>query len=527
MSLDAGVMPLFFGATLAFLAALEQPSWRRTLGAALLFGLANLAKFTALALGPAFVALSAWAAVSRRSPRPLATLALTFAGGLGVFAAGYGFDAKRLDQAWASPYFVRDVPAGSVTVEELAQALADAGGADDEVARLGAAPDAARAVELLGFALESPDRAPRAAAALGALEGGPGELRRRAFEALLNTPAERVGAERRASVLAALSGRRMDDDASWRKLLETTRGHSWDRVIFYHGWMRALTGLWGDQRPVPLLTALKGLDQTLAHGAIGHSSYFRGRRLDPGRDFAEGNPHPEYYAVVMAVKNPLGALVLFLAGVGWALVPDRRRGWTPLVALALVGVPAFLFVSFSLGKALLGVRYLLPLYPFLALLGARVFAALPRTAWALFALSVVEFLGIHPHELMYYNLPAGGSAGGPRITVVGDDWGQGVRTVGRFYGRYRDEIDAAGGLVYRPYSMADPAAFGLEGLRPHAGPVEGLVAVHAVDLQREAAEFAWLAAYEPFLVLDRSVLVYDTRTPAPGGDPLEAWEAAR
>jgi hypothetical protein len=99
--------------------------------------------------------------------------------------------------------------------------------------------------------------------------------------------------------------------------------------------------------------------------------------------------------------------------------------------------------------------------------------------------------------------------------------------VGDLYARYRREIDAAGGLVYRPYSMADPAALGLEGVKPHTGPVRGIVAVHAVDYYREAEEFAWLREYAPFLRIGWSVYVYDTRGGPPGADPRDAWEAAR
>src|SRR5262245_31246709 len=55
VSLDAGVTPFFFGAVLCFEAALRTATWAQRLGAAALFGLAHLAKFTALVLGEAFV----------------------------------------------------------------------------------------------------------------------------------------------------------------------------------------------------------------------------------------------------------------------------------------------------------------------------------------------------------------------------------------------------------------------------------------------------------------------------------------
>ena len=530
VSLDAGVTPFFFAAVLAFLAALERPAWKRTLVAALFFGLAHLAKFTALLLGPAFVGLAIVAALRSRKATPLATLAGTLLGGFGVFCLGYGFEAKSLNEAWGSEYFVRDIPPRAVTPAELAEALKQAGADANDVARIAGA-NLGAAVNVLVGALDDPTRAPLAAEALRAMEGGPGELRKSAFARVLALPVGRLEEDERHATLAALSGRSAPDLQGWRTFYTAEEHESWDKTLLYHGWMESLTaGVFGHARPIPLLTALKGLDQTLAHGKIGHRSYFRGKTLMPGRDFAEGNPHPEYYAVVMAVKNPLAWLALVLLGLGLAFRPGREpsvRGWTLLAALALLGIPLLMFLAFSNGRALLGVRYLIPLYPFAALLGARAFAALPRTAFALGGVMILESLWIHPHELLYYNVLAGGPAGGPEITVVGDDWGQDVSGVGAFYARYRTEIDAAGGLFYRPYSMADPAAFGLGGARPPVAGARGIVAVHAVDYYREAEEFAWLRGYEPFLSIGHAVYVYDTREGEPGGDPLGGWEANR
>ncbi len=527
VSLDAGVMPFLFFAVLAFLALLEEPTWRRTLVAALLFGLANLAKFTALLLIPFLGFLAVVRCARTRSARPLGSLALTFLGGLGVFALGYGFEAKSINAAWGSEFFARDVPPGKVELADLAAALRDAGGAEAQAQQIERAPSVDFAARtLIDYAGEEAT-AELAARTLRGLAGGPGELRKLAFAAVLE--AEHLSAEVRDDTLAALADRRFPDDAGWRRFWAEHGAESWDRVIFYHGWMRALTsGLFGDDRPIPLLTALKGLDQTLAHGKLGHGSYFRGKTLLPGRDFAEGNPHPEYYAVVMAVKNPLAWLVLAVGGIVCAFLPNRKRGrergWTVLRAAALVGFPVFAFLAFSNGKALLGVRYLLPLYPFLCLAVGCAAVRFPRAALALAAVAALEAIWIHPHQLMYYNVLAGGPSGGPAITCVGDDWGQDARAAGRFLARYRDEIDAAGGLVYRPYTMADPAALGLQDCRPHTGPVEGIVAVHAVDYHREADEFAWLRPYEPFAKLGHAVWLYDTRGGPPGRDPREEWE---
>jgi hypothetical protein len=274
--------------------------------------------------------------------------------------------------------------------------------------------------------------------------------------------------------------------------------------------------VFGDDRPIPLFTAWKGIDYQLHHGSIGHGSYFRGATLTPA-SFKQGNPSPEYYAVVMGIKNPVAWLVLVAAGLVLSIA--RLRTWGPLRWPVFVLLPLGLFLVFSFGNALLGVRYVLPVFPFLAVLGAGTALRFPRAALVLAAVCALESLWIHPHELMYYNLPAGGPTGGPAISVVGDDWGQDVRELGRFYARHRAEIDAAGGLRYDPYSAGDVAAFGLDRARAVQGRPQGIVAVNAVNYYREQKSYAWLREYTPFLRLGWSVWLYDTRGGPPGRDP--------
>jgi hypothetical protein len=107
--------------------------------------------------------------------------------------------------------------------------------------------------------------------------------------------------------------------------------------------------------------------------------------------------------------------------------------------------------------------------------------------------------------------------------VVGDDWGQDAPAVGRFAARYAEKIAAAGGLYYDPYTRADLERIGLGDVQREFDRPRGIVAVHAVDYYRSAARYAWLRDYEPFLRIGWSVRVYDTREPAPGGNPLPDW----
>lgn len=533
-ALDVGATALIFFALVAFLGALERPHPARTLLAAILFGLANLAKYTALFLGPALIVLALLAAGRARAARPLLVLAQVLFGGLTVFAAGYLFEARAINEAWSGPGYRGVVPRAPIAAPELASRLgarlADAGPWRALLAQAAGDPSAEAALERVLAALGA-ERAGRAAddlaGALAALEDGPGPLRRRAVETLLETPGSAVDPELALALVPRLAERtllfpRGLDPAErlerWRAWLDAERFSDWNERILAAGALDRLTrGLLGDTRPIPLLTTLKGLDFQLQHAERGHSTYFRGRVMHPLRDFDGGNPHPEYYSVLLGIKNPLGFLAAVALGLLLALARPVRFGGLRLAAC--VGFPLFLMLVFSGSNMLMGVRYVLPVFPFLALLAARLVAAAPRLGLGLALVAALEVLWIHPHELMYYNVLAGGPRGGPAISPLSDDLGQGVLETAAFLERHRAQIAAAGGLHYNPYSHADPFVVGLGESSPHRGPVEGIVAVHVVDYFREPQNYGWLEPYEPFTRLAWSVLVFDTRPGPPGGDP--------
>jgi hypothetical protein len=339
---------------------------------------------------------------------------------------------------------------------------------------------------------------------------------------------------RAARAIGVLARARQPDLEAWRRWFEAARSESWDRTIFTRGWIaRPLRALFGEERPIPLFSALKGFDYQLRHGNLGHGTYYRGEVLGEA-DFRGGNPHRLYYLDVLALKHPLAWLAAVLGGLG-VLVGAAIRGTgrpTRLQCAALLGAPALLLLVFSLGKTLMGVRYVLPALPFLALAGGALATRLPRAAPALAAGAALLGNWVHPHQLMFYGALFGGPDRGPAVSVMGDDWGQGLRAFGRFVERHRAAIEAAGGLYFEPYHEGDPGAFGLSGARPVAGRPEGIVAVHALSYYRDLdpgragqRKYAWLDDYRPFTRVDRSIYVFDTRGGPPGADPLEQWGA--
>lgn len=176
----------------------------------------------------------------------------------------------------------------------------------------------------------------------------------------------------------------------------------------------------------------------LAHYLAGLASVARQNAVGGGVTFLNGRistqGFPQYFLVAFGVKSTL-AFLLVTAAILWASL--RRRGELA-EEIRLFGLPVVVLFLASIGTTYnIGIRHLLPIYPFLALFAAALFArawearrssSRARAAaaiWALLpAVSALEIAGIHPHELSYFNALAGGPVGGARILSDSNvDWG--------------------------------------------------------------------------------------------------------
>ncbi|MGH7820840.1 MAG: ArnT family glycosyltransferase, partial [Candidatus Binatia bacterium] len=113
-----------------------------------------------------------------------------------------------------------------------------------------------------------------------------------------------------------------------------------------------------------------------------------------------------YLLIAFLVKTPLPTLLLLAASIT-AFASGRRDGW---LEEAFLLVPAIgLFAAYSAFSDPLGVRYVIPCFPFLFLFAAR-FApiatslpALRPIAAGLFVWLLVEYISIWPDHLSYFN----------------------------------------------------------------------------------------------------------------------------
>jgi hypothetical protein len=269
-----------------------------------------------------------------------------------------------------------------------------------------------------------------------------------------------------------------------------------------------------ERTPLPAPQLVDGLWQVHNHVEGGHAAYLLGQNSMHGWWY--------FFPVALSLKTPLALLIL--AAIGWfalfreKLHPFDWRAWVPAVAgavILLVNLPTSLNI---------GVRYMLPLYPLLALtggIGAVYLLRRPQrrvraVAAALLLWMAVSSWAAHPDYLAYFNELAGSHP--ERYLVDSDlDWGQDMNLlVAELKRRHVTR------LHLRCLYTGDDSRLALpswDSLDPYQ-PVTGWVAISftmqktyswaaAQQLGRSDLAFAWLDRYQPVAKVGKSILLYD------------------
>jgi 4-amino-4-deoxy-L-arabinose transferase-like glycosyltransferase len=214
-----------------------------------------------------------------------------------------------------------------------------------------------------------------------------------------------------------------------------------------------------------------------------------------------------YFFVALGIKTPpalhlalLGSVLAVLTCAGHPLRERSARAGALLIPPAVL-----LFYASFLNHINIGLRYVLPVLPFLHVAaGALVAGRGCRTpvrrvcGGVLATLGLVSALLIYPHYLAYFNVYVGGPENGYHYLIDSNlDWGQ-------------DEF-----LMAR-YAESSPVPLKIE---PGCRPTTGRIAVSANTLQGIYGDtgecYAWLKAYEPVDHVGYSWLIFDV----PDNDP--------
>ena len=231
-----------------------------------------------------------------------------------------------------------------------------------------------------------------------------------------------------------------------------------------------------------------------------------------------------YFLVAWLIKTPLPELAILAAAIA-CLVLGVRSSWRE-EAFLLLPLCA-LFAGYSLFAPPLGVRYVIPCYPFLYVLAGRL--ATPavmairgaRPALAACAIwYVAEFAAIWPDHLPYFNQIAGGFRGG--LAWLDDsnvDWGQGLIELREYLREETSPPPPA--LCY--FGSVDPAIYGvvarpvwIDDLVPRPKPGRWILSSFCVARARVWLEQRfgngaenWFAHHSPTAIVGHVYYVYD------------------
>jgi hypothetical protein len=207
---------------------------------------------------------------------------------------------------------------------------------------------------------------------------------------------------------------------------------------------------------VAVLALLSHGDPTLVHDGIRATIVHSGGQLAYLFGMQSTKGWWWYFPAVAALKSPLGTLALI--GVATYFAVRNVRALGDLVVLI---VPIAVYaIALTWSRLDLGVRYLLPVYPFVfafaGIVSAR-YVSRPLVA-ACLAAAAIESGFVFPNYLAFFNVAAGGPANGPRYLLDSNiDWGQDLK-------KLKWWLDARGTsyacLGY--FGNVDPAYYGID-----------------------------------------------------------------
>lgn len=262
----------------------------------------------------------------------------------------------------------------------------------------------------------------------------------------------------------------------------------------------------------PYAQYLSGLSMIFQRVAGGNTTYFMGE--------INNQAWKEYFPIVYAIKEPLAFLILGLFALFYGLFKIRKLSF--LIFSFLLFVAIYWLVSIK-GNLNIGVRHLLPVFPFtIILISAAAVKIKPLILAGLITWQIISVISIYPSFSAYFNELAGGPNNGGKYVVDSNlDWGQDLKRLAQWADK--NKIDK----IYVDYfGGADPSYYLKEKFAPWWGgrkkeelPSGSYLAVSASFLQggqgkpvqgfnQPSGFYNWLKDYTPVAIIGHSIFIY-------------------
>lgn len=245
------------------------------------------------------------------------------------------------------------------------------------------------------------------------------------------------------------------------------------------------------------------------HSTVGHNAYLFGEYNAEGWWY--------YFIVAFVVKTPI-PFMIFLAAALFFMDKEKRCIAKETVFLL---VPAILyFVAFMLNNINIGVRHILPVYPFIFVFAATEITTqltkhkskilISITALCI-AWSIIAIFFITPHYLAYFNEFVGGPDNGAKVLLDSNiDWSQDISRLEKWLKQNNLKEDPQ---YYAIFSLEPLAYRNMTTKSMPCSPHLGLFIVSANELydlgQRYQGCLVWLEEETPSEKVGYSIFIYN------------------
>jgi hypothetical protein len=289
--------------------------------------------------------------------------------------------------------------------------------------------------------------------------------------------------------------------------------------------------------PLPAYSYFKGFVLLSIHNYWGHMAYLMGHYSNTGWWY--------YFIVAFLIKTPLVTLAFLVSVLTVLFMRLFRKSDSGPINLVeshahryrlrqfcnklrvskidwwiVILTPTAYFIWTLTSKLNLGVRHLLPIYPFIfvgfgvlaTLKWSRRWRSLKYIGAGLIVLYMVNSAAIFPHYISYFNESIGGPSQGYKYLVDSNlDWGQDLILLKKYLDKRGLDF-----IYFHYFGTADPKAYGIE----HASPpnndqiaeltdFHGTIAISLSGLYSQSGEYRWLLDYEPVTTIGYSIRIYD------------------
>jgi len=285
----------------------------------------------------------------------------------------------------------------------------------------------------------------------------------------------------------------------------------------------------------PLAQYVLGLIMVFQRGSGGNTTFFLGE--------INNQSWKNYFPVVYAIKEPLAFFILLIIGVCYGAWLIKKPFWQkPLARLkdwlnsyfeefAMLAFIGFYWLVTLTGNLNIGVRHLLPVFPFTIILVGRLtnlwlkppYSKLKTAFLAVLLLwQAVSVVSVFPYFLTYFNELAGGPSKGYLYVVDSNlDWGQDLKRLNQWAEQNKINkiyVDYFGGSDLNFY-LGDKYLPWSSWYDPKTMTQSQYLAVSATFLQSErgipvkgfnqpTGRYDWLYRYEPITIIGHSIFVY-------------------